>query len=84
MTERRSYERQQMRKAAKIVWNSGSSILDCALGNVSKTGAMIEIPSALTVSEEFELRWDNNARRQHCIVVWRKLDRVGVKFQSCS
>jgi hypothetical protein len=82
MAERRTIERRQMQKAAKIVWNNGSAVLDCTLRNVSKTGAMMEVPSALTVPEEFELRWDNNAQRQCCIVVWRKLDRVSVKFES--
>ena len=83
MAERRTNERRQMKKTAKIVWNNGSSVLDCTLRNVSKTGAMMEVMSALTVPKEFELRWDNNAQRQRCIVVWRKLDRASVKFESC-
>jgi hypothetical protein len=81
MAERRTDERSRVVKAGKIVWNKGSSVLDCTLRNVSKTGAMLEVLSALTVPEEFELRWDNNAQRQRCMVVWRKLNRVSVKFE---
>ena len=81
MAERRTDERRRVLKAGKIVWNNGSSILDCTLRNVSKTGAMLEVLSALTVPEEFELRWDNNAQRQRCSVVWRKLNLVSVKFE---
>jgi hypothetical protein len=73
MAERRTDERSRVLNAGKIVWNKGGSVLDCTLHNVSKTGAVLEVPSALTVPEEFELRWDNNAQRQHCMVMWRKL-----------
>jgi len=64
--------------AGKIVWNKVSSVLDCIVRNVSKGGAMMEVWGALTVPDEFELRWDNNTQR--CIVVWRVLGRVSVKF----
>jgi hypothetical protein len=81
MVERRTGERRRVLKAGKIVWNNGSSILDSTLRNVSKTGAMLEVLNALTVPYEFELRWNNNAQRQHCIVVRRKLDRLSVQFE---
>jgi hypothetical protein len=81
MAERRTDERRRVVKAGKIVWNKGSSVLDCTVRNVSKTGAMLEVLNGLTVPEEFELRWNNNVERQRCIVVWRKLDRVSVKFE---
>ena len=58
---------------------ANGSVLDCTVRNVSETGAMLEVLSALAVPREFELRWGNNAQR--CIVVWRKLDRVSVKFE---
>ena len=80
MTEHRTNERRPVLKGAKIVWNRGGSVLDCTLRNVSNTGAKLEVFNAISVPDEFELRWDSNARRQNCIVVWRKLDSLGVKF----
>ena len=80
MTERRTNDRQRVLKAAKIVWNKGSSVLDCTMRNISKSGAMVEVVNTLSVPDEFELRWDDNAQRQQCIVVWRKLSRLSVKF----
>jgi hypothetical protein len=78
MAEKRTTERRRTLRAGKIVLNEGSSVIDCTVRNTSKTGAQIGVPNAVTVPEEFELRWDGNAQR--CIVIWRKPDRIGVKF----
>ncbi len=67
-----------MFKAGTIVFNKGSSVLDCTVRNVSETGALINVANALTVPQEFELRWDGNAC--NCSVVWRKFDAAGVRF----
>ena len=68
MAERGTNERRRVLKAAKIVWNSGSSVLDCTLRNVSKTGAMLEMVNTISVPDEFELRWDRQraAAALHC------------------
>ena len=82
MTERRSSERRKVSKAAKIVWNSGRSVLDCSLRNISKGGALIEVENTLSIPEEFELRWDDNAKRQQCILIRRKLRSLSVRFDT--
>jgi hypothetical protein len=78
MAEKRTSERRRALRAGKIVWNKGGSVIDCTVRNISKTGALIGVLSAITVPEEFELRWDDNVQR--CMVIWRKPDRIGVKF----
>ena len=82
MAERRSSERRRVLKGAKIVWNNGSSVLDCTMRNVSKGGAMLEVTNTMSIPEEFELRWDNNAKKQQCVVVRRKLCSLSVKFEA--
>jgi hypothetical protein len=77
MPERRTDERRRVLKAGKIVWNEGGSVLDCTLRNVSKTGALLGVVNAVA-AEKFELHWGGTT--QHCMVVWRKLDRIGIKF----
>jgi len=42
-------------------------------------GAAISVPNAATVPLEFELQFDGETR--NCIVAWRRLDRMGVKFK---
>jgi hypothetical protein len=50
MAERRIDERRRVLMAGKIVWDKGSSVLDCIVRNVSKGGAMMEVWGALTVT----------------------------------
>jgi PilZ domain len=78
MAEKRASERRRALRTGKIVWNNGGSVIDCTVRNISKTGALLGVLSVATVPQEFDLRWDGNARP--CIVVWRKPDRIGVKF----
>ena len=49
------------------------------LRNLSAAGAAISVPNAATVPVEFELQFDSETR--NCIVAWRRLDRLGVKFK---
>lgn len=78
MSDNRISPRRRVFKAGTIVFNQGSSVLDCTLRNISETGALLSVANALTVPREFELRWDGNIQR--CTVVWRKFDAAGVRF----
>jgi hypothetical protein len=49
---------------------------DCKL---SKSGACLMLASPRGVPEEFDLLMEG--ARRHCIVSWRRADRIGVKFQ---
>ena len=69
-----------MFKAGKIVVNQGVSVIDCSVRNISEIGAMLTVQNAVTVPREFELRWDDNVKR--CTVVWRKMDRLGIRFDT--
>ena len=69
-----------MFKAGKIVFNQGGSVIDCTVRNVSRTGATLDVQSAVTVPQKFELCWDGNVQR--CTVVWRKMDCLGVRFNT--
>lgn len=80
MAERRTSERRRVFKAGKIVFNQAYSVIDCAVHDLSRNGALISVLSALTIPQKFELRWDGHTQR--CTVVWRKLDGVGVAFDS--
>jgi hypothetical protein len=46
----------------------------------SPAGAGVLLTDAVGLPEEFDLTFDRATR--HCAVVWRHLDRVGVKFKS--
>jgi hypothetical protein len=73
-------DRRRTLKAGKIVFNRGGSVIDCTMRNVSKPGATLCLPNAVTVPQKFELRWGDNVRR--CTVIWRKMGRLGVRFDT--
>jgi hypothetical protein len=78
-TERRAAPRHRTFKAGKIVLHQGASVIDCTVRNISAAGAALSLPNAAAVPVEFELHFDNETRQ--CIVVWRRLHRMGVKFK---
>jgi len=77
--ERRAAPRHRTFKGGKIVLHQGGSVIDCTVRNISAGGAALSVPNAATVPVEFELQFDSE--RRHCIVAWRRLDRMGVKFK---
>jgi hypothetical protein len=79
MTERRTMSRHRTFKAGKIVLNEGQSVVDCTVRNVSETGASIGVVNAVAIPAEFDLQVDGATRS--CTIAWRRLDRIGVKFQ---
>ena len=64
--ERRTAVRHRTFKGGKLVLNSGDAVLDCIIRNLSETGALIEIPSAATVPENFDL--DANGQVRACAI----------------
>lgn len=80
IANKRIGDRRRMLKAGKIVFSRGGSVIDCTVRNVSRTGATLNVQNAVAVPEKFELRWGGNAQR--CTVVWRKMDGLGVRFDT--
>jgi len=79
MDERRGAPRHRVLKTGKIVLADGTSVIDCTVRNLSETGALISVENAVVMPEEFTMQVDGNPRR--CIVMWRRFDRLGVKFR---
>ena len=71
--------RQRVLKGAKIIFNNGTSVLDCIARNVSDGGAALQLPDTGSVPAEFVLEIKGEPRRP-CRVVWRREDRIGVRF----
>jgi hypothetical protein len=65
--------------AGRIVLGKRASV-DCTVRNFSPAGAGLWLPSAAALPAKFDLHFDNGTR--HCIVVWRRLYWLGVKFKS--
>jgi hypothetical protein len=79
--EKRKSRRRQVRYAAWVALAPGD-LHDCALSDISNTGARIDVRDADKLPNAFEL-WlaSNGSARRDCRVVWRKPTQIGVRFE---
>jgi PilZ domain len=56
------------------------SAFSCAVRNVSKFGAALDVPTSFGIPHEFQLIIETNQVTRHCRVIWRKENRIGVTF----
>ena len=77
MSEHRIAPRQRVLKTGIIEFDGG--LIDCAVRNLSNTGAALSVESLIGIPSDFELVFANLSSRT-CRVVWRKQNRVGVTF----
>jgi hypothetical protein len=82
MEEKRKELRMEASKAATIAFDDNASVIECAIRNLSLTGACLEVADPVGLPERFNLVLDTN--RHPCRVVWREADRVGVEFEGPS
>jgi hypothetical protein len=78
MDERRNITRQRVLKTGAIEF--GGSAIDCTVRNLSKIGAALDVPSPVGIPDKFDLVIPTDALRFACRVVWRKAQRIGVRF----
>ncbi|OCJ64597.1 hypothetical protein A6U97_28010 [Agrobacterium tumefaciens] len=79
MSERRKSDRMRSLKGARIIYGNGSLTRDCAVRNLSRSGAKLVMPSTAGIPDSFKLEFEDGARK-NCIVRWRKLADIGVEF----
>ncbi|MBM3520463.1 MAG: PilZ domain-containing protein [Alphaproteobacteria bacterium] len=79
-SEARNTRRQRVLKGAKIVFNHSSSVIDCAVRDLSATGAKLVCSDQMAVPAEFSLvtPMDNEMRKAR--VIWRRDGLIGVEF----
>ena len=80
MVETRRSERVRSLLRARIVFNNGSSTVDCTVKNISSHGAKIAIAHSLSVPAEFDLEVPQRGRTFRAKMMWRAADSIGVEF----
>ena len=66
--------------AGKLVFNSGRSLIDCTVRNLSDSGAYLEVQSPLDIPEDFDLRIAGIGDFRQCRSEWQTANRLGVSF----
>lgn len=80
MEERRRLSRHTVFRSAKIVFHDQASLIDCIVRNLTNNGACLHFEAAIHAPERFDLSFDNFRSVRICHVLWRQVDRLGVKF----
>jgi len=80
MSENRSSRRQRTALNGRLVFNNRSSVLDCAVRNLSATGAWLTFPEISELPPEFELEIPNRGLRVLARLVWSRGANHGVAF----
>jgi len=80
MEERRQFPRHRTLKSGRIVVQSGRSVLDCTVRNLSASGALLVVKNLTSIPEKFELVLETSGEHYRCRVAWRRDDRLGVEF----
>ena len=80
MDDNRAKLRQRVLKSGKIIYNNGAIVVDCTIRNISDTGAQLQIPLTVPIPDRFDFCETMGSRRRPGTVVWRKADRIGVRF----
>jgi hypothetical protein len=76
--EKRLAERRTVSKAAIIEFAGGT--INCTVRNISRTGAALDVSSAVGIPDHFNLAVPAEGRHMPCHIVWRNDKRIGVAF----
>jgi hypothetical protein len=66
-------------KGAKIVVGK-SSVIDCAVRNVTNSGARVQIANTVDLPDDLGLTFDGGRSFRPCRVVWRSVTETGLEF----
>ena len=78
MTDLRVATRKRVLKSGTIEFGGG--VIDCAVRNLSETGAALSVESPVGIPSDFVLIVDSGQVKRPCRVVWRKGNRIGITF----
>ena len=82
--ERRSESRPRALKAARLVFNHRSSVINCTVRNLSSRGAKLIVDSQVGIPNGFELEFEAGGPPRPCHVIWRREGEIGVTFVKAS
>ena len=78
--DRRNSARRRTLKKGRIVFGRLSQVYDCTIRNVNETGALLMVPNSFGVPDNFLLYNDAEYSRQPAEVIWRRDDRIGIRY----
>ncbi|WP_162501418.1 PilZ domain-containing protein [Methylobacterium crusticola] len=80
MAERRHIKRQPTSLRGRLILEVGRDVLECRVLDVTTVGANLEVPERVAVPARFDLLIGSGGTMRPCTIVWRRSDRIGVRF----
>lgn len=80
--EQRSARRQRVLKQGKILLSNDLTVIDCAVRDLSETGAKLVCAGHGAVPRCFRLVLTADRTMRDAEVVWRRPEQIGVRFTS--
>lgn len=78
--EKRQERRARVLREAKIVFNSGASLIDCFIRDEHEEGARLRVPAPTVLPDSFQLLWVADEIIREAETAWRRGDDLGVRF----
>lgn len=79
MKEKRRAPHAKALKRARIVFDDGHSTVNCAIGNLSASGALLRVASVVGIPPTFILVGSDGVGHL-CHIVWTSATELGVTF----
>lgn len=79
MDEKRSSARKKALREAQI-YTSGSTIIDCTVKNMTKTGARVEFAAFTQLPSDFRIHFKNTGETRPAEVAWQRGLAAGIRF----
>ncbi|MEZ5817381.1 MAG: response regulator [Hyphomicrobiaceae bacterium] len=79
-TDKRAGARSRMLKGGMIAFSGRHATIPCVVRDISEGGARLQVAQSSAVPDTFELIVELDGLEVSCLVVWRKLQEVGVGF----
>lgn len=67
---------------ARVIFANGNSSMDCLIRDISPSGARLELGSSVTVPDRFDLFVPQKSRTFRAAIKWRRLNEIGVVFET--
>lgn len=80
MLENRKSARQLTFRTGRITTADEPDQIECAILNLSRSGACILVPDGAEIAELFMLAVDREDEVRSCRRIWREGSRIGVAF----
>ena len=81
MDERRKAPRRLVKKSATVLLGGTRRII-CAVRDVSKTGAGLDVAGDVSLPGVFKLVIEMETAQRRCRMIWRNENRMGVVFEA--